>query len=125
MEDAEDKAEKAEAFWRRVFLRMLLAMRAAMIQETLVSISDLPSRRPDPTANDQEPKMITSRTELLLRTQLSRSKAIKYTFIEPENCRHTNLVGHGGKTFWWTCKACGSRWPRIPGEIIETEGKSA
>ena len=49
---------------------MLLAMRAADIQETLVSLCGLPPRRPGLPSGSQEPPRITSDTELLMRPML-------------------------------------------------------
>ena len=46
------------------------------------------------------------------------------SFRVPRNtCPHPmqEMVARGGRTFWWTCKACGSRWERINEERISEE----
>jgi hypothetical protein len=37
-----------------------------------------------------------------------------------QSCNHPVMLPRGNQYLrWWTCGACASRWPRLPGETIE------
>ena len=93
MEDAEDRTERMEMAWKRIALRLMMAIRAAIIQETLVALTDLPGRRPpEGSSQNEEVRARVRRVELLMRPQLPRSKSIKFTWKEQEDCRHPSIV---------------------------------
>jgi len=64
-----------------------------------------------------------SRTELLMRPKLAPGKSNRdlQGLIPVSECRHREIVRRGGKTFWFTCKGCNSRWPREQDEHLELE----
>ena len=134
-EGADEKSADAEFFslplardpekcWRRLVLRQLLCWQAASLQVLFTEVVDIePRRRPGLV---QEPtelsfKQTVTRTELLLRPQLTPGKSTRdlQGLIPVSECRHREIVRRGGKTFWFTCKGCNTRWPRQRDEHLE------
>ena len=123
MEVRMDK-DTPEDRWRRVALRCHLILNAARWQAVLLELSDLPNRRfsqrynQDSTwedlAADTSAYVPVTRAQVFARQMLPRSESVKHMLLTPEECapRHRELIHRGGRTFWFTCKACGSRWPR-------------
>ena len=89
-------------------------------------IHELPSKRMDPFWEDvQEGEgaptvVLLSRAQVFARPMLPRSESVKHITLTPEECapQHRQLLHRGGRTFWFTCKACGSRWPRTREERL-------
>ena len=106
--------------WRRMALRSFMIISAARWQAALLEIHELPSRRMDPfwedvQGGDGAPTVVLlSRAQVFARPMLPRSESVKHITLTPEECgsQHRELLPRGGRTFWFTCKACGSRWPR-------------
>ena len=66
------------------------------------------------------------RVHTLIGHQLKPSQGVFP--VERSLCKHARnqLVARGNRTsYWWTCKACGSRWARLQeGEVLVTEQES-
>ena len=116
-----------EICWRRIVLQHLLCWQAAYLQVLFTEVVDIEPRKgsePTPTSA-ATPRRTISRTELLLRQRLPPGKSTRNQqgLLPASECRHRNdqLVRRGGKTFWFTCKGCNTRWPREQDEYLETE----
>ena len=72
----------------------------------------------DGDGKNKDPEIVVTKAQILARPRLQRSKSINNTKVDPEGCRHQEIIGRGGHTHWWTCKACGLRWPRDRGEVL-------
>ena len=112
----------AEKCWRRRVLRQLLCWRVACHQVLLTELVDLePKKTSEEAASVSEvPRRVVTRTELFLRTKLTPGKSLREGFTPVSECRHREIVRRGGKTFWFTCKGCQSRWPRVQDEVLES-----
>ena len=115
-----------EKCWRRIALRQLLCWQAASLQVLFTEVVDIePRRSSDRTTPPVEAptKRTITRTELLLRPKLTPGKSTRdlQGLIPVSECRHREIVRRGGKTFWFTCKGCNSRWPREQDEHLEVE----
>ena len=114
-----------EICWRRIVLRQLLCWQAAYLQVLFTEVVDIePRKGSEPTSTSAEtPRRTISRTELLLRPQLPPGKSTRNQqgLLPASECRHREIVRRGGKTFWFTCKGCNTRWPREQDEYPETE----
>ena len=113
----------AEKCWRRVVLRQLLCWRVACHQVLLTELVDLepiPVGEAAASASEEPKRRVVSRTELFLRTKLKPGTSLREGFIPVSECRHREIVRRGGKTFWFTCKGCQSRWPREQDEVLES-----
>ena len=115
-----------EKCWRRLVLRQLLCWQAASLQVLFTEVVDIEPRRTSAstTAPAEVPfKREISRTELLMRPKLAPGKSNRdlQGLIPVLECRHREIVRRGGKTFWFTCKGCNSRWPREQDEHLELE----
>ena len=115
-----------ETCWRRIVLRQLLCWQAASLQVLFTEVVDIePRRSSEPATAPAEAslKRTVTRTELLLRPKLTPGKSNRdlQGFIPVSECRHKEIVRRGGKTFWFTCKGCNSRWPREQDEHWEVE----
>ena len=114
-----------EKCWRRIVLRQLLCWQAAYLQVLFTEVVDIePRKGSEPTSTSAEtPRRTISRTELLLRPQLPPGKSTRNQqgLLPASECRHREIVRRGGKTFWFTCKGCNTRWPREQDEYLETE----
>ena len=115
-----------EKCWRRIVLRQLLCWQAAYLQVLFTEVVDIePRRSSDRTTPPVEAptKRTITRTELLLRPKLTPGKSTRdlQGLIPVSECRHREIVRRGGKTFWFTCKGCNSRWPREKDEHLELE----
>ena len=117
-----------EICWRRIVLRQLLCWQAAYLQVLFTEVVDIePRKGSEPTSTSAEtPRRTISRTELLLRPQLAPGKSTRNQqgLLPASECRHREIVRRGGKTFWFTCKGCNTRWPREQDEYLETEERS-
>ena len=113
----------AEKCWRRIVLRQLLCWQVASRQVLLTELIDIEPKRTSETswALEGAPRRTISRTELFLRTRLPQGKSLREGFVPASECRHREIVRRGGKTFWFTCRGCNSRWPREQDEYLETE----
>ena len=119
-----------EITWRRIVLRQLLCWQAASLQVLFTEVVDIePRRSSEPATAPAELsfKRIITRTELLLRPKLTPGKSTRdlQGLIPVSECRHREIVRRGGKTFWFTCKGCNSRWPREQDEHLEVEARLA
>ena len=109
--------------WRRVILRaMYLAVQVhweGLFEELLATTRNREDRMIAPTIENV--KLVT-RGEIMMRESLSRSKA-KEIMLEVAECTHQLIYfkARGGKTKWWTCTGCGSRWPRFDLEELAVE----
>ena len=114
-----------EICWRRLVLRQLLCSQAAYLQVLFTEVVDLEPRRDSGARSSTETstKREITRTELLLRTKLSPGKSTRNQqgLIPASECRHREIVRRGGKTFWFTCKGCNTRWPREQDEHLEAD----
>ena len=117
-----------EICWRRIVLRQLLCWQAAYLQVLFTEVVDLEPRKgsePATASVEASSKRTISRTELLLRPQLSPGKSTRNQqgLLPALECRHRQIVRRGGKTFWFTCKGCNTRWPREQDEHLETDAE--
>ena len=115
-----------EKCWRRIVLRQLLCWQAASLQVLFTEVVDLEPRKssePATASVEASSKRTITRTELLLRPKLSPGKSTRNQqgLIPASECRHREIVRRGGKTFWFTCKGCNTRWPREQDEYLETD----
>ena len=90
----------------------------------LTEVVDIePKKTSDMTAAPPEAsfKRVVTRTELFLRPKLAPGKSTRdqQGLLPASECRHREIVRRGGKTFWFTCKGCNSRWPREQDEHLE------
>ena len=111
-----------EKCWRRIALRLLLCWQAASLQVLFTEVVDIEPRRSSESAPTEVSfKRTITRTELLLRSKLTPGKSTRdlQGLIPVAECRHREIVRRGGKTFWFTCKGCNSRWPREQDEHLE------
>ena len=116
----------AEKCWRRIVLRQLLCWQVASLQVLFTEVVDNEPRRSSDSAappTEVSFKRVVTRTELLLRPKLAPGKSTRdlQGLIPVSECRHREIVRRGGKTFWFTCKGCNSRWPREQDEHLELE----
>ena len=115
-----------EKCWRRIVLGQLLCWQAASLQVLFTEVVDIEPRRSSEPATapvEKSSKRTITRTELLLRPKLTPGKSTRdlQGLIPVSECRHREIVRRGGKTFWFTCKGCNSRWPRSQDEHLEVE----
>ena len=115
-----------EKCWRRIVLRQLLCWQAASLQVLFTEVVDLEPRKssePATASVEASSKRTITRTELLLRPKQNPAKSTRNQqgLIPASECRHREIVRRGGKTFWFTCKGCNSRWPREQDEHLEVE----
>ena len=109
-----DLNRDAEESWRRLGLRVLLAVQAARCQVVLQELAVVTAER-----NNKQPEQEDSnkygvpREEILLRIPLAPSKSDKSRTYTPDQCAHRWLYPRGGKTYWYTCRQCPMRWPRL------------
>ena len=114
-----------ELCWRRVVLRQLLCLQVAWTRVLFTEVVDLePRRSSEPPAPTEAPSRRTvPRAELLMRQKLPPSQSTRDLagLIPVSECRHREIVRRGGRTFWFTCKGCNSRWPREQDEYLEED----
>ena len=114
--------------WRRLSLRVLLLSRVAWHQAVLMEVSNMVPYRfrmnenrevQSPGSSSNQRGKTIAKMQLLLRKQLSKSQSPKVTG-EPSLCHHEDIIarGGGGKKLWWTCRQCGTRWPREDKEVL-------
>jgi len=105
--------------WTRLALRVFFVLDAARNQTLLLELKDLANTPTGPIHEEANNKLGVTRLQVLSRNTLSPSKATKHTQgLEPFTCNHRTLLPRGGRTFWWTCRMCTSRWPRQQGEFL-------
>ena len=109
--------------WRRLVLRaMYLAVQVhweGLFEELLATVRNREDRMLVPTI---ENATLVTRGEIMMRQELTRSKG-KDILLDIEDCSHQLIYfkARGGKTKWWTCTGCGSRWPRFDLEQLAVE----
>jgi hypothetical protein len=56
--------------------------------------------------------------DIIARTTLPRSVTTPAeATVDYRGCNHSVLIKRAnGTARWWTCSACGTRWPRLPNE---------
>ena len=115
-----------EKCWRRMVLRQLLCWQAASLQVLFTEVVDIEPRKssePATASVEASSKRTITRTELLLRPRLNPGKSTRNQLglLPASECRHREIVRRGGKTFWFTCKGCNTRWPREQDEYLEAD----
>ena len=122
LEDCVMNEDTFEDRWRRIVLRAFLVISAANLQATLLEITSLEPRRmkKDDWEEADEEKVIiyTTKAAIFARAELERSKSLKNQIRDTSDCSHRELLARGGRTYWWTCRHCGKRWPRVQGERL-------
>ena len=116
-----------EESWRRVALRMSWVIRAGEAQALLASLPLLREKEPHP--DEQPPKNLKkvhsiTRDELFSRTPLPDSNSLRNPLTKDE-CSHRFIHARGGKSFWFACASCPSRWPRTDAMEILAYGDGA
>ena len=114
-----------ELCWRRVVLRQLLCWQVAWTRVLFMEVVDLEPRRSSepPALTEVTSRRMVTRTELLMRPKLNPSRSTRELagLLSVSECRHREIVRRGGRTFWFTCKGCNSRWPREQDEYLEQD----
>ena len=107
-----------EESWRRVALRLLFLQDLARRQVVLTELKDLMlnTRVPHESTSTHPATLAVPRVEILMRQQLKLSKSLRHNVTPPDECAHRWLLPRGGRTKWFTCRMCGSRWPRTDNE---------
>ena len=67
-----------------------------------------------------DPVIKVTREQLLSRKILKPSNSAKCMFVDATECIHPQqyIADRGGRTFWFTCTRCGTRWPRTEFEKL-------
>lgn len=116
-----EESRNAEASWRRLGLRALVAIQTARAGVVLTEVRDVtvnPKKYETPV-QDLSGQRGVSRAEILMRPPLTPSKSLRSSASETEACAHRWIMARGGKTFWFTCRMCPMRWPRAEGEYCQ------
>jgi hypothetical protein len=109
--------------WKRMTMRMLITRDTASMclldKELYMTALDKQDEFIASVHEQVELGTVVTRAEVLLRKQLTRSTG-KHRQIDQSECPHhmLDLKCRGGKTHWWSCEGCGSRWPRAAGEDL-------
>ena len=111
-----------EESWRRLGLRVQLALCAARSQVVLQELALESARKPTRRGPSDEPELPylpkVTRAQILLRSRLKDSRSARQD-LDPQNeCPHLELMRRGGKTLWWQCRQCVARWPRAQHEEL-------
>ena len=100
-----------------MLIRAWYVLQAAHTQAFLSSLTALEPRHRMLIVSGPEILLVT-KAEVFNRPQLEPSKALHSQVRARDQCVHETLLPRGGKTYWWTCRWCGTRWP---GETLDLE----
>ena len=112
-EDINIIIQDPETAWRRLALRVFCVLRAAHWQSVVAELVAIPPPG-RLRVRLQDPVNIITRAQLYARQRLPDSTSAKVIVADSRECIHEEIATRGGnKSYWYACKACPARWPRM------------